>query len=70
VTPRLVRGRSASVEIVAEAARRDAEIIVLGSPRKTLVQRRRGVFGATVDRVMRNAPCRVMVTAARQEATA
>ena len=62
VTPRLVRGRSASVEIVAEANRRDAEIIVLGSPRKALTQRRRGVFGATVDRVMRNAPCRVMVT--------
>lgn len=64
VTPRLVRGRSASVEIVAEATRRDAEIIVLGSPRKALTQRRRGVFGATVDRVMRNAPCRVMVAAA------
>jgi APA family basic amino acid/polyamine antiporter len=70
VTPRLVRGRSASVEIVAEAYRRDTEIIVLGSPPKALVQRRRGVFGATVDRVMRNAPCRVMVTASRQEATA
>jgi APA family basic amino acid/polyamine antiporter len=67
VTPRLVRGRSASVEIVAEAARRDVEIIVLGSPRKRLTQRR-GVFGATVDRVMRNAPCRVVVTAAREDA--
>lgn len=70
VTPRLVRGRSASVEIVAEANRRDTEIIVLGSPRKTLVQRRRAVFGATVDRVLRNAPCRVMVTAAGQGAAA
>jgi APA family basic amino acid/polyamine antiporter len=69
VTPRLVRGRSASVEIVAEAARRDVEIIVLGSARKALVGRRRGVFGATVDRVMRNAPCRVLVaTGARSEA--
>ncbi len=65
ITPRLVRGRSASVEIVAEAVRRDVEIIVLGSPRKRLMQRR-GVFGATVDRVMRNAPCRVLVTAARE----
>ena len=70
VTPRLVRGRSASVEIVAEAKRRDAEIIVLGSPRKALTERRRGVFGATVDRVMRNAPCRVMVTASRERVTA
>jgi APA family basic amino acid/polyamine antiporter len=65
VTPRLVRGRSAAAEIVAEASRRDVEIIVLGSPRKTLTQRR-GVFGATVDRVMRHAPCRVLVTTARE----
>jgi APA family basic amino acid/polyamine antiporter len=70
VTPRLVRGRSASLEIVAEANRRDTEIIIIGSPRKGLTQRRRGVFGATVDRVMRNAPCRVMVTASRQAVTA
>jgi APA family basic amino acid/polyamine antiporter len=69
VTPRLVRGRSASQEIVAEAGRRDVEIVVMGSPRKRLTQRR-GVFGATVDRVMRNAPCRVLVTAAREEAVA
>jgi len=37
---------------------------VLGSPRKTLVDRRRGVFGTTVDRVLRRAPCRVMIAAA------
>src|SRR6185436_15585040 len=53
VTARLVRGRSASAEIVREAQRRGAEIIVLGSPRKDLTSRRRGVFGSTVDRVMR-----------------
>ncbi len=67
VTPRLIRGRSASVEIVLEAERRGTEIIVMGSPRKRLTEARRGVFGTTVDRVMRNAPCRVMVTAAREE---
>jgi APA family basic amino acid/polyamine antiporter len=65
VVTRLVRGRSASAEIVREAERRGAEIIVLGSPRKGLT-RRRGVFGSTVDRVMRKAPCRVMVTASRE----
>ena len=65
VTPRLVRGRSAAREIVAEAERRNVEIIVLGSARKHLTDRRRGVFGTTVDRVLRNAPCRVMVTAAQ-----
>jgi nucleotide-binding universal stress UspA family protein len=68
VVGRLVRGRSASAEIVREAERRGTEIIVLGSPRKSLVSRRRGVFGTTVDRVMRKAPCRVMVTAAREAA--
>ena len=69
VVGRLVRGRSASAEIVREAERREAEIIVLGSPRKDLT-RRRGVFGSTVDRVMRKAPCRVMVTASRQRGAA
>jgi APA family basic amino acid/polyamine antiporter len=69
VLGRLVRGRSASREIVREAERWSAEIIVLGSPRKSLT-RRRGVFGSTVDRVMRNAPCRVMVTATRQRSAA
>jgi nucleotide-binding universal stress UspA family protein len=68
VTPRLVRGRSASKEIVAEAERRNVEIIVLGSPRKSLTERRRSVFGTTVDRVLRHAPCRVMVTTSRERA--
>ncbi len=68
VVGRLVRGRSASAEIVREAERRGTEIIVLGSPRKSLVSRRRGVFGTTVDRVMRKAPCRVMVATAREAA--
>ena len=68
VTPRRIRGRSASIEIVREAERRGTEIIVMGSPRKRLLEARRGVFGTTVDRVMRNAHCRVMVTAAREGA--
>ena len=70
VIGRLIRGRSASAEIVGEAERGGAEIIVLGSPRKSLTSRRRGVFGSTVDRVMRNAPCRVMVTATRERGAA
>jgi APA family basic amino acid/polyamine antiporter len=70
VVGRLVRGRSASVEIVREAERRGAEIIVLGSPRKELTSRRRGVFGSTVDRVLRRAPCRVMVTATTERPAA
>ena len=68
VIPRLVRGRSAGPEIVREAERRAAEIIVIGAPRKDLSQSRRAVFGRTVDYVLKNAPCRVLVTATREEA--
>ena len=46
-----------------EAERRGSEIIVIGAPRKDLGRRKRAVFGHTVDYVLKNAPCRVMVTA-------
>jgi APA family basic amino acid/polyamine antiporter len=63
VIPRLVRGRNAGAEIVREAERRGTEIIVIGAPRKVVGRRKRAVFGHTVDYVLKNAPCRVMVTA-------
>ncbi len=65
VVDRLVRARSAGDAIVEEAARRGTEIIVLGSPRKTLSTTSAAVFGRTVDYVLKHAPCRVMVAAAR-----
>ncbi len=68
VIPRLVRGRSAGAAIVREAERRAAEIIVIGAPRKDLSRGKRAVFGRTVDYVLKNAPCRVLVTASREEA--
>jgi APA family basic amino acid/polyamine antiporter len=61
---RVVRARNAGRAIVEEAERRHAEIVVLGSPRT----RRRAIFGKTVDYVLKNAPCRVMVAAGRQAA--
>jgi APA family basic amino acid/polyamine antiporter len=64
VLSRLERARSAGPAIVAEAQARDAEIIVLGSPRRNLTAAQAGVFGRTVDYVLKNAPCRVLVTAA------
>ena len=70
VLDRLVRARSAGAAIVEEAERRGAEIIVIGAPRKSLTASQRAVFGRTVDHVLRHAPCRVMVTAAREEAPA
>jgi APA family basic amino acid/polyamine antiporter len=63
VIGRLLRARSAGRAIVDEAERRNAEIIVVGAPRRD--SRTRGpIFGDTVDFVLKQAPCRVMVAAA------
>ncbi len=67
VLDRLVRARSAGAAIVEEARQRGTEIIVIGSPRKTLTAGSRAVFGRTVDHVLKHAPCRVMVAASRDE---
>ena len=67
VIPRLVRGRSAGTEIVEEARRRGTEIIVVGSLRKDAGRSRRAVFGDTVDYVLKQAPCRVMVVASEDD---
>ena len=66
VIPRLLRGRSAGAAIVEEAERRGTEIIVIGAPKKDIGRRKRAVFGNTVDYVLKNAPCRVMVTASKE----
>ena len=62
----LVTGSSVGLgrAIVEEAARRHAEIVVLGAPRG----RHRDIFGKTVDYVLKNATCRVMVAAGRRAA--
>jgi len=64
VLGRLERARSPGPAIVAEAEARQAEIIVLGSPRYMLDAGRAAVFGTTVDYVLKHAPCRVLVAAA------
>jgi APA family basic amino acid/polyamine antiporter len=61
---RVVRARNAGSAIVEEAGRRQTEIIVLGAPRGS----HRNVFGHTVDYVLKNAPCRVMVAAGKKVA--
>ncbi|HXG77642.1 MAG TPA: universal stress protein [Gaiellaceae bacterium] len=63
VVPRLERARAAGPAIVAEAAARDAELIVLGAPRSALSAARSALFGRTVDYVLKHAPCRVLVAA-------
>jgi basic amino acid/polyamine antiporter, APA family len=67
VLERLVRARNAGRAIVSEAERRQAEIVVLGAPRGRHPGRS-AIFGKTVDYVLKNAPCRVMVAAGRRAA--
>ena len=68
VVERLVRERSAGLAIVEEAARRNSDIIVMGAPRLPHRTRTSEIFGKTIDYVLRNAPCRVMIGAAKRAA--
>jgi APA family basic amino acid/polyamine antiporter len=68
VIGRIVRERRSGSAIVEEATRRHSEIIVMGAPRRDIHRRRGRVFGDTVDYVLKNAPCRVMVAAAPKAA--
>jgi APA family basic amino acid/polyamine antiporter len=65
VVPRLVRGRSASAAIADEAMRLNADLVVIGAPRRRPARPGLPVFGRTVDRVLKLSPCRVLVAAAR-----
>jgi APA family basic amino acid/polyamine antiporter len=64
---RLLRARAAGPEIVAEAGRRNAELVILGAGRR---RRPRGdrIFGRTVDYVLKHSPSRVLITAGRRAA--
>jgi basic amino acid/polyamine antiporter, APA family len=64
VLTRIERAHAAGPAIVEEATARNVEIIVIGSPRRTLTARQAAVFGKTVDYVLKHADCRVLVTAA------
>jgi APA family basic amino acid/polyamine antiporter len=61
---RVVRARQAGRAIVEEADRRGTEVVVLGARRGGY----KTIFGATVEYVLKNAPCRVMVAAGRKVA--
>jgi APA family basic amino acid/polyamine antiporter len=66
---RLERARSAGPAIVADAVTRNADLVVIGAPRRGL-GRRTPVFGRTVRYVLKHSPCRVIVAATREEAAA
>ena len=61
VEPVTVRARSIGQAIVEEALERDADLIVLGSSPRW--RRQSTFFSPTVDYVLRNAPCEVLVVA-------
>ena len=62
---RLLRARRAGPAIVEEARRRHAELVVVGAPRRA-ISGRRHLFGKTVDYVLREAPCRVLIATGSQ----
>jgi basic amino acid/polyamine antiporter, APA family len=64
---RLVRARRAGPAIVEEAVRRQAELIVIGAKRR-LARGRTPIFGRTVDYVLKESPCRVLLAAGRKAA--
>ncbi len=64
---RLLRARKAGPAIVEEVRRRDAELVLLGAPRPA-VTGRQTLFGGTVDYVLRESPCRVLVAAGKRAA--
>jgi basic amino acid/polyamine antiporter, APA family len=68
VIGRLLRARRPGRAIVREAERRQTEIIVLGAPRTDRPQR--AIFSETVDFILKNAPCRVMVVAGKKAVAA
>jgi nucleotide-binding universal stress UspA family protein len=65
ITPELLQARAAGPAIVDEAIDKNADMIVLSLRN----HRRHGqkTQGSTVDYVLRNAPCEVIVTRRRQE---
>ena len=64
---RVVRARAAGPAIVEDALARDAELIVVDTPRSR-VRRGMPIFGRTVDYVLRHSPIRVLVAAGRRAA--
>jgi nucleotide-binding universal stress UspA family protein len=60
VVTQVVRGRSPGRAIVEEGARIKAQVIMIGiAPKRRIGDR---FFGRTVDYVLRNSPCRVIVS--------
>lgn len=64
LTPKIVRAREASTEIVRIARDKRAELVVMGAARRSNASLAAPIFGPTVKHVLEFAPCRVMLAAA------
>jgi nucleotide-binding universal stress UspA family protein len=67
-SPRMVRGREAARAILDQAAATEAEIIVIGAPRKARAGKGAAALGTTVEHVLKRATCRIMVMDATPQA--
>jgi Universal stress protein family len=70
VERQLVRARDTAAAIVAQATSDRSELIVLGAPRAELARSPRRLAPDPVLRVLRDAPCRVMVVSAARSRSA
>ena len=70
VAPRIVRARDFGAAIVEEATSERSEVIVVGAPRTYLAASSRRAAPDPVLRVLKGAPCRVMVVSAPVPAAA
>lgn len=66
--PIIIPARHAGRAIVEEARRRKSEVIIMGVERKRRLGER--LFGRTVEYVLKNAPCRVVVASSEKAAVA
>lgn len=64
VVPRVLRARDLGAAIVAEAVSDRSEIIVVGAPRAELAASPRRATPDPILRVLKDAPCRVMIVSA------
>jgi nucleotide-binding universal stress UspA family protein len=70
VSQQMLRARDAGAAIVDQAKKIGAELIVIGATRRRLTGSGAVVFGSTVERALKDTPCRVMVVAAPSEPVA
>jgi nucleotide-binding universal stress UspA family protein len=70
VQGQLVRARDTAAAIVAQASSDRSEVIVLGAPRAELARSSRSFTPDPVLRVLKDAPCRVMVVSAARARSA